>query len=124
MKKPGLKLVGSSAANPDRLPANLGKTGAKLWTSIMSEYNIEDSGGREMLLQVCAASDRLAEYGAAIDRDGPVVRTKSGSREHPLLKAELATRSFVTRTLARLGLDVEPIKSVGKPSGKLEWSNE
>lgn len=90
----------------------------------MSEYNIEDSGGREMLLQACAASDRLTEYGAAIDRDGPVVRTKSGSREHPLLKAELATRSFITRTLARLGLDVEPVKSIGRPAGKFGWTGD
>ena len=37
------------------LPSVLGKSGQKLWQSIMSEYSIEDSGGREMLEQACAA---------------------------------------------------------------------
>jgi hypothetical protein len=39
-------------------------------------------------------------------------------REHPGLKHELAARSFVVRTLARLGLDVEAIKPVGRPAAK------
>jgi len=39
-------------------------------------------------------------------------------REHPGLKHELAARSFVVRTLARLGLDVEAIKPVGRPAAR------
>jgi hypothetical protein len=52
-----------------------------------------------------------------IDRDGEVIRTKQGLRDHPGLKHELANRSFVVRTLSRLGLDVEAIKPVGRPAG-------
>ena len=44
-----------------------------------------------------------------------VLRTKSGIREHPALRCELASRSFCVRTLARLGLDYEPVKAVGRP---------
>jgi hypothetical protein len=44
-------------------------------------------------------------------------RTKQGLKDHPALKHELANRSFVVRTLHRLGLDVEAIKPVGRPAG-------
>lgn len=114
-KKPKLKLVEASTA-VDAVPSALGKSGQKLWQSIMSEYDICDAGGLEMLTQACGAADRVAEYASVIDADGPTVRSKTGVKEHPLLKHELAARSFVVRTLARLGLDLEPIKSVGRPS--------
>jgi hypothetical protein len=115
-KKPKLKLVGPTVGDPLAPPSTLDKPGSKLWQAIMSEYDIRDAGGLSMLEQACGAADRIAEYGAAIDRDGAVVRTKHGPKEHPLLKHELAARSFVVRTLARLGLDVEPIKA-----GRQQW---
>jgi hypothetical protein len=115
-KKTELKLVGSTSTDLAAPPSTLGKAGAKLWRSIMSEYSIEDSGGREMLSQACASMDRIAECVDSIAHDGLVVRTKQGPKENPLLKHELALRSFVVRTLARLGLDVEVVKPVGRPS--------
>jgi hypothetical protein len=33
------------------------------------------------------------------------------------LRAELANRAFVVRSLARLGLDVEPVRPMGRPPG-------
>ena len=86
----------------------------------MSEYDITDSGSLAMLEQACTAVDRLTEYSAAIDRDGPVVRTKQGTKEHPLAKLELATRAFVVRTLQRLGLNLEPAKPIGRPT-RAQW---
>ena len=38
-----------------------------------------------------------------------------GIRDHPALKHELANRSFVGKTLVRLGLDVEPVRGIGRP---------
>jgi hypothetical protein len=38
-----------------------------------------------------------------------------GIKDHPALKHELANRSLVIRTLARLGLDVEAVKPLGRP---------
>jgi hypothetical protein len=113
-EKPRLSLVGSTV-NVGRPPATLCKAGAILWRSIMSEYEISDCGGLSMLEQACAAQDRIAECGVIIARKGQVVRTKSGPKEHPLLKIELQSRSFLVRTLIRLGLDVEPAKPVGRP---------
>jgi hypothetical protein len=70
-----------------------------------------------MLFQICAAADRAVECASMIARDGPVISTKHGLKEHPLLKIELASRSFVVRTLQRLGLDVEAVKPQGRPPG-------
>src|SRR6266550_1776123 len=96
----------------------LGKHGAALWRSVVAEYGIEDSGGVEMLTAACQQLDRAESLREQIDRDGDIVRTKGSLREHPGLKHELAARSFVVRTLARLGLDVEAVKPVGRPPAR------
>lgn len=71
-----------------------------------------------MLAQICAAADRVSEYAATIARDRPVVRTKTGVRDHPLIRHELACQSFIVRSLQRLGLDVvAPRTEIGRPSG-------
>jgi hypothetical protein len=81
----------------------------------MSEYDIADTGGREMLAQACQALDRAEACAEAIRHDGVVLRSKAGIKDHPAIKHELANRAFVVRTLARLGLDVEAVKGVGRP---------
>ena len=83
----------------------------------MSEYRIDDRGGIEILAQVCAALDRAEALAAEIDRDGPTIMMKTGLREHPALRAELGCRSFITRNLQRLGLNLEAIKPIGRPPG-------
>jgi hypothetical protein len=121
-KKPKLTVVGPTTTNPSAPPGTLGKAGTSLWQSIMSEYDIQDSGGIAMLAQAAAAADGIAECDEIIARDGPVIRSKFGSKEHPLLRHQLALRSFIVRTLHRLGLDVEPIKSVGRPERGIGWT--
>jgi hypothetical protein len=117
-KKPRLTIVKPASAKPNEAPPSLHEAGATLWQSVTSEYNIDDAGGREMLLQICRAADRAAECAATINEDGPVFNTKHGLKEHPLLKLELASRSFVVRGLHRLGLDIEPTRdAVGRPPG-------
>ena len=81
--------------DPLAAPASLGKAGAELWQSIHRDYVIEDSGGHQMLLRICEACDSLASYDEQIERDGPTIRSASGLKEHPLLKVQLATRSFI-----------------------------
>jgi hypothetical protein len=104
-----------TGAKPSR---TLGKHGTILWQSIMSEYQIEDSGGIEMLTAACQQLDRAESLREQIDADGEILRSKTGLREHPGLKHELAARSFVVRTLHRLGLDLEAIKPIGRPPGR------
>jgi hypothetical protein len=86
--------------------------------AVTKEYGIEDCGGVEMLCQACQGLDNAESYAEQIKRDGPVIRSKVGLRDHPLIKHELAARAFVVRTLQRLGLDVEAIKPIGRPPGE------
>jgi len=109
--------VGAKPARP------LGKHGAALWGAIMAEYEIGDAGGIEMLTAACQQLDRAESLREQIARDGEIVRTKGGLKEHPGLKHELAARAFVVRTLARLGLDVEAIKPVGRPPSQSNWGS-
>jgi hypothetical protein len=90
----------------------------------MGEYDIRDSGGREMLRQICEAADRIDEFRAIIEVDGATIHTKTGLRDHPLLKHELAARGFITKSLHRLGLDVEPIGRIGRPASGIGWKGD
>ena len=81
----------------------------------MTEYEIDDSGGREMLAQACVALDRAEECAAEIERDGIIVRSKQGPKDHPALRHELANRAFIVRTLSMLGLTVEAVRPIGRP---------
>jgi hypothetical protein len=119
-KPPTLTVIDPAAApNPMDPPGTLGEAGRKLWLAIHRDFVVDDAGGLEMLAQIAAAVDRAAEYAAAIERDGgPTIRTKTGIRDHPLIRHEIAARSFVVRSLHNLGLDVvAPRSEVGRPSG-------
>jgi len=118
------KLRVVTADTPAAKPGvKLGKPGAALWRDVMTEYDITDCGGLALLTSACAALDRAEACRARIDADGEVIRGKTGLREHPLLKHELQSRSFVVRTLQRLGLNVESsIKAPGRPPEPIGWT--
>jgi hypothetical protein len=88
----------------------------------MREYAITDRGGLELLAQACAALDRAESLAEAIAEDGPVIRSRSGPRSHPACKDELACRAFTVRTLERLGLNVEAVKTPGRPPRTFGWT--
>jgi hypothetical protein len=110
------KLKVAKAGEP---PRKLGAHGGALWRAVMAEYQIEDSAGLAMLAQACIALDRAEQCRAAIEKDGVVIRARAGPpKDHPALKHELGFRSFTVRTLQKLGLDVEPLRShPGRPPG-------
>jgi hypothetical protein len=111
-----LKVIDTSTTLPSP-PRNLGQIGLELWRKVQGEYHIIDAGGVELLAQACAALDRAESLREQIDRDGEIVRMKGVLKDHPGLKHELANRAFITRAIARLGLDVEPVRAVGRPAG-------
>jgi hypothetical protein len=122
-KKPPLKLVTASSGTGPQPPRSLGQPGRNLWNSVMAEYDIQDSGGLELLAQACAGLDRAEALRTEIDRDGEVIRSRGVIRSHPAIKDELAARAFVVRALARLGLNFEPVRpSVGRPGHGSGWS--
>jgi len=117
--KSRLSVVGNNADPPRKL----GPAGENLWNRVQNDYRIEDVGGVELLMQACLAQDRAEELAAIIDADGARVMTKSGPKDHPCLKHELAARAFICRTLQRLGITDEVIKPVGHPvRGGLGWT--
>ncbi len=117
-RKPTLTVVNSATASGPPPPASLGESGRRLWQQLHSDYVIEDASGLEMLTQICAAADTVSLCEAEIAQDGPTIRTKAGLKDHPLLKHQLAARSFIVRSLHRLGFDIEPPRaSVGRPPG-------
>jgi hypothetical protein len=109
---PGLRLV--TACEP---PRPLGEHGRALWDQTTAEFDFSDIAGRELLGQACKALDRVQAMRKQIDEDGELIETNKGTRAHPLLQAELSGRSFVVRTLSRLGLPYEPVRSPGHPPG-------
>jgi hypothetical protein len=121
---PHLSIVGPESSLP-RPPRQLGQHGSALWHQIQSQYGINDAGGVELLVQICEATDRLQGLSAAIARDGATVYSRTGvPRTHPSVKDETALRCFITRTVERLGLNVEAIKTPGRPATGFGWIPE
>ena len=120
--EPPLSIVNLASTIP-KPPANLGSAGATLWRSIMAEYDISDAGGQALLEQAALAYDRAERLRVEIDRDGEIVRGRTGMREHPGLKIELASRRFVCRTLQRLGINLEVVRPASGQRPNPTWSN-
>jgi len=59
-------------------PRKLGAHGRQLWDRIQSEYGIADTGGVEILCQICQSLDRAERLAEAITKDGEVVYTRAG----------------------------------------------
>src|SRR5262249_8808816 len=120
--KPPLTLVSEPVSIAAEPPATLREAGRNLWQSVMREYAIADAGGLALLEQACASADRAAECAAIIAEQGAVISTKYGLKDHPLLRHEATARGLVGRLLARLGLDVEPLRpAAGRPGVGFGW---
>jgi hypothetical protein len=86
------------------------------WHDIHSEYDIGDRAGLIILYNACAALDRAEALAEAIKKDGPMIYTKNGGVQvNSGIKLKIAARSFVTRSLQRLGLNFEPVRGPGRP---------
>jgi hypothetical protein len=122
-EKPPFSVVSALLVQIPDPPRPLGIHGRQLWDRTQREYQIVDVGGCELLSQACAAEDTAESLAEAIARDGHVIHSRTGvPRTHPAVKDELACRAFVVRTLERLGLNVEAVKTPGRPpGGGLGW---
>src|SRR5262249_20236918 len=87
-KKSTLTVVSGPLETIVEPPTTLGEPGAKLWRSVMHQYDIRDAGGLAILEQACVGRDRSTEFAAIIAREGLMIRTKSGPKEHPLIRHE------------------------------------
>jgi hypothetical protein len=117
-KEPPLRVVSDREVTGPQPSRNLGEHGLKLWNAIVSEYEVGDCSGIELLTQACQACDRAEALAAHVAEDGEIVRTPTGIKAHPAIREELACRGFVVRTLQKLGLNYEPLRSApGRPPG-------
>ena len=104
---------------PLRAPPGLGKAGRHLWGTIQREYDITDSGGVAFLVSACRSEDDICRLRTQVARDGDTVIGRYGQREaHPLLAAIRGLEQVKRQSLAKLNLDIEPLKDVGRPRGK------
>jgi hypothetical protein len=115
---PHLTVIGPGLSGPQ--PSRpLGEHGQALWGKVTREYAIEDAAGIETLTQCCQAVDLAEALSARIAEDGEIIRTMNGIKAHPAIKDGLAARGFVVRTLRKLGLNFEPLRTApGRP-----WRN-
>ena len=107
----------SPGLSPYDPPPTLGENGRKLWSSIQAQYQIVDAGGLILLEQAARSIDMAEEYAAIIKADGPTQTTRMGVKDHPLTRHVLAARALAARLLTRLGLNLEPTRSIGRPAG-------
>jgi hypothetical protein len=85
-------------------PRKLGQHGADLWRRIMSEYDLSDAGGRELLLLGCQMLDRAEDLREVIERESEFIKM----------------RNVCARMLRMLGLHQEPLHSrPGRPGSGL-----
>ena len=56
-REPTLHLVSPTGTLGNSPPRTLGEHGSSLWNRVMTEYHIEDVGGRELLALVCQQLD-------------------------------------------------------------------
>ena len=113
-----LRIVGNSeplSANLDTPPRPLGRHGALLWSSItLSTRSTTRRGVRcftTPALHLIGPRTALRRLQLTVLSSAPIPVSANIRR----CAAELASRSFCVRTLARLGLDYEPVKAVGRP---------
>src|SRR6516165_1028713 len=107
MKKTSLKLVSTRFQPKEALPPpeELSKDGQDLWSSVMKEYQIDDSGSLALLAQACHEADKATYFAKIVAKDGPLQKNKYGElKSHPLLKYEAQARQFVVKTLQLLGV--------------------
>src|SRR5580704_11125296 len=115
---PRLTLVKPAPTGLDP-PRPLGPHGRALWDRVVAEFDMGDVGGSELLCLAGQTLDRAEQLAERIRADGVMIRTATGAKAHPCVKDELAARNLTARLLARLGLDLEPLRAgPGRPPGR------
>ena len=96
------------------------KEAKKLKKSILSEFDISDRGGLEILDRAIESFSRMREAEAIIEKEGlTVVNRFVEKKEHPCLNTERKSRAAFLLALKQLNLDIlPPNHRIGRPGGK------
>jgi hypothetical protein len=78
---------------------------AALFERLSAEYEISDGAGLALLRAVCESLDRVAQAREIIRRDGIIVETANGPKQHPACAVERDSRTavFSGMRLLRIG---------------------
>jgi P27 family predicted phage terminase small subunit len=95
--------------------------GRSLWDAIQAEYGIADRTGVELLAQACEELDQIEGLTEEISRDGQVIRGRNGPKAHPAIRDVRQGRAVLAKLLRELGLSVEALKPIGRPSHVTSW---
>lgn len=99
-------------------PKHLQRAGKALWKLYMAEFVLDDAHSRTLLTSACEHADARATLQNAVDRDGYIVEGRYGQKlVHPGVDAARKADAAMRNSLNRLGVDLEPIGSVGRPAG-------
>jgi P27 family predicted phage terminase small subunit len=105
-----------------KLPKHLSDDGREFWSSVISEFSINDAAGLALLLTACEALDRMANARLVIEADGEIVKDRYGSpRVHPACQLERDSRNGFLAAMRALSLDMGPARPVGRPTQPPGW---
>jgi hypothetical protein len=107
-----LTITPPPASTPPEPPRELSGPGRDVWNRLVSEYDIRDCAGQELLQQICEAINRLQSLTEQIRKDGELIADgKGGRRSHPLLRDEIMNRGYISKALKYLGVIDQPGRS-------------
>lgn len=99
-------------------PSHLSPAARRWWTQMQREYQISDAGGLSLLAAAADAWERCREARELLAKDGVVTTDRFGQMQpHPAVRIEHASRAQLLQALKQLNLDLEPVKTPGRPTG-------
>ncbi len=98
-------------------------TEAQEWhDTLQTAYSIFDAGGMLLLRTAAECFDRLRQFQEIVDKDGLIQKDKAGRlKPHPLLIEERNARAQMMAAIKALNLDLEPVKTPGRPTQPKSW---
>jgi P27 family predicted phage terminase small subunit len=94
-----------------------------MWRQLRDEYSIDDAGGLVVLAAACEAFDRMRAAQTILRAEGLTTMDRFGqTKAHPMTLTERDSRAQMLAALKQLNLDLEPLKSVGRPAGFSSWT--
>ena len=117
-KKPKLTLAVPPVDGGSTPPPTLSPAAQSLWTRLTDEYDFSDLLGRVMLEEGLICWDRARAATETIAREGAVLGGAGKARRHPAVGIERDARAQAIRIFRELGLNLEPVKPIGRPPGR------
>ena len=93
---------------------------ARAWRrKLLRGYTIEDPAGQLLLQTALEAMDRMNQARALIEKYGAVTEDRFHQlRPNPATTIERDSRAAMLAALKALNLDLEPLRTAGRPAGR------